>query len=508
MLRFVTTLLLLYSIIISPVIAAESTSPSRADLKKSSLLPDNPFYFLKPLTESISLAFTFDAGAKEEKRLDIAEERLAETTSLLEKKKYDLAAINFKRYESSLSELARNISKLQAAGSKIEELAKKAEFYAAKHNLVLERLSNQKPSDELINNLTSALKTSQKVMDKSSDILGNAPLTPELREHLSLLEQKGILSFSEATSILSLRSREEVRKRLEGLVSQEILPEVYIKKLDQAQKKLFPADFAKISELKRSEEIIKLEQEKYDEITQKKVSEFTSISKSAEPIPPNIKKPLIVLQKREDLQPKTPPSSPLALSPEVTRSPPPTNPSLPQPTTTSSPSSPQFGSQCNFAPHALGTMFADGKCYFLKCESGWYNNDLDVNNGCESQTDASVSPSPGTSAAGICGSGQVKNEKGDCVPENQTCTDTNGGNNAVPFYTSGTCTDSTGTYTSYCAGSVSKDYFCQGTWDPATYSSKNHRCVSESFDCAIASTAEPYVCSEGACVKASPRPSR
>lgn len=506
-------LLLLLGAYLTLVPLVQSETSSQAEIKRaSSLLPDSPFYFIKPLAENISLAFTPDAKAKEEKRIDIVEERLAETKYLLEKKRYDLASKNLKRYESSINELSANIDRLKNSGLKIEATARKVEFYTAKHSLVLEKLEDQLPL-EIKNDLKKALNASQKAMDRSADVLNKPPLNSELRDELVSLNSVGILSSGDLTSILSLRSREEVRKKLEGLASQEILPHVFIKKLDEAQEKFFPADFAKISEFKKSQERARLEWLKPDELTQTKISEFAATYKAGEIVPPNIKKPWTNLQKRQELQPKTQPDKPVEVSSETQPSstsqlevsPSPLSSSQGSPQPSRSPTSAQFGSQCNFASHALGTIFADGKCYYLKCETGWYNNDLDVNNGCESQTDASVSPSPGSSAAGICGSGQVKNEKGECIPENQTCTDTN---SAVPFYTKGTCTDITGTYTNYCAGSVSKDYFCQGTWDPATYSSKNHRCVSESFDCAIANTAEPYICAEGACIKASPTPSK
>lgn len=483
------------------------------------MLPDNPFYFFKPLGENISLTFTFDPKTKEVKRLEITEERLAEMKILLEKKRYDLVAKNFGRYNSSFNELIANVEKLKNAKINVEDLAKKLEFYSAKQSLILEKLEEIIP-EELKDELKTALGVSQESLDKSADELGKTPVTAELRNRLESLRVLGILTPEEVSSILNLSSREEVRRKLQDLVNQNTLPPADAKKIDEAQLYYFPNEYAKISEQKKLQEFTTLESQKPDEVTQKRISEFAAIYKPGDQIPPNIKKWWIITQRYQELRttlrpelvppPKKQREDAKTQKPQDQTNTPssivPTPPSSRQPSITKSPpsaSTPQFGSQCNFSAHAIGTIFGDGKCYYLRCEEGWYNNDLDVNNGCESRADAGIIPTPGSVAAGVCGSGQVKNDQGVCVPENQTCTDTN---TAVPFYTTGSCTDQTGAYTNYCEGSVAKDYLCEGTWDPQTFSSKNHRCVAHSFDCNIASTAEQYICSVGACVKPSPSP--
>ncbi len=485
-------------------VLAEATvsAEAKADVKKvQGLLPDSPFYFLKPLVENITLSFTFDFKSRELKRLDNTEERLAEAIKLLEKKQYNLASKNLDRYKSSLSKVTENVVKLKNSKVNADDLIKKLELIAAKHSLVLEELEEDSPQ-ELKNNIETALKTSQKIMDKSADELGKSSVPTELKNRLESLRVLGVLSPEEVSSVLNITSREGVRARLAGLLNQGILSPTDAKKIDEAQINYFPSEFVRISESRKLQEFINLENQKPDEQTQKKISEFTKKYKPGDIIPPDIKKWWIWTQRYKELQATLRPElvePKKAQTDQKTLSPPPQTPT----STSTSPTlslPPEFGSQCNFGPHAIGTIFGEGKCYYLRCEEGWYNNDLDVNNGCESNIDAGVTPLPGSIAAGVCGSGQVKNENGKCVPENQTCTDTN---SAVPFYTGGSCTDSSGTYTNYCDGSVSKDYFCEGTWDPQTFSSKNHRCVVNSFDCGIANTAEPYTCSSGACVKAS-----
>lgn len=509
-------------------VLAESTSSVRASLKSPvGLQPDSPFYFFKPIVENISLALTFDPKSKEVKRLDITEERLAETQKLLEKKKYDLAGKNLDRYQSSLNQSTNSLDNLKKGNIEVKDLAQKIELYSAKHSLVLEKLQEEVP-DKLKNEIEKALASSQKGMDKSADELGEPAVTAELKNRLDSLRVLGVLNSDQINSILTLGSREDVRKKVEDLAAQDLIPRADVKKMDQAQLSYFPSDYSVVTEKKKLVEFAKLENEKPDEQIQKKIEKFISERKQNEPVPQELQKWWAMRMRYKELQAtlrpelvpppakivepekkqevkkidkpksKTIASSSSEQSSSVPSSSPTISPPVSDSSSVSQPTTPstQLGSQCSFGAHALGTIFGDGRCYYLRCDEGWYNNDLDVNNGCESQTNANVTPDPGSVSAGICGSGQVKNGKGECVPENQTCTDTN---TAVPFYTSGTCTDTTGTYTNSCAGSVVNDYFCEGTWDPATYSSKNHKCVTKTFDCAIADTQNPYVCSVGSC---------
>ncbi|OGY28857.1 MAG: hypothetical protein A3A61_02585 [Candidatus Woykebacteria bacterium RIFCSPLOWO2_01_FULL_43_14] len=509
------------------LVLAESTTSAQPEIRNArGLLPGSVFYFLKPLAENVSLAFTFDPKAKQTKKLDLTEERLAETKVLLEKNQYKLASDNLGRYEISLNEVTTSISILKNSKINVVDLAEKLELYSAKHSLVLENLEQNTP-EEVKYRLTTALQAAEKGMDKSADELNKSPVTLELRERLEVLRGLGILTTEEIDFISNLSSRGEVRRKLEDLVDQNIFPAGDVKKVDDSQLYFFPNEYAKISEQRKIAEFVKLDGQKPDEETQKRISELAAKYKPGDAVPPDIRKWWASTQRYKELQAtlrpelvpipsvprekiETPKAQDQKNTSDVinqsTQTTSPTSQGQEQKTSaenSSSPTSPalstpEYGSQCNFGPHAIGTIFGDSRCYYLRCEAGWYNNDLDVNNGCESNTDAKVTPTPGSSAAGICGSGQVKNDAGVCVPENQTCTDTN---SAVPFYTTGTCTDQAGTHANYCDGSVAKDYFCEGTWDSKTFSSSNHRCVVSSFDCGIASTVEQYTCSVGACKK-------
>ncbi len=73
----ILSLLLIVMIFAVPVSSQEETQ-----LTKAGTTPDSLFYFLDTAMEKISLAMTFNANTKAEKRLEIAEERLSEVKEM------------------------------------------------------------------------------------------------------------------------------------------------------------------------------------------------------------------------------------------------------------------------------------------------------------------------------------------------------------------------------------------------------------------------------------------
>lgn len=279
-----------------------SASADQAEIRKpSGLLPDSPFYFVKPFAENINLTFTFDAKAKDKKRLDLSEERLAETKSMIEKKKYDVAARNFKRYKDTVSLLSTDLQNLKDKNISVEDLAKEIELNTARHSLVLEKLDLQSP-DELDDDIIDALDASQKGMDVSADVLGRDPIPADLKERLESLKALGVLPEGEVSAIFTLSSREDVRKELDRLAQQDLLPDADVKRMDEAQFGYFPADFLRISEVRKIFEYKKLEELKPDDATQKKIAEFAATYKPGEAIPSDLKKWWVPLQRYQELQ--------------------------------------------------------------------------------------------------------------------------------------------------------------------------------------------------------------
>lgn len=264
------------------------------------LLPDSPFYFFKPFTESIRLTFTFDSQDKEALRLEFAEERLAETKALLEKKDYDRAGDTLNRYEGNVNTLTDNLEGLQSSNTQVEDLAKEIELNTAKHSLVLEKMELLVPED-VQNIFDQALEASQKGMDVTSDILGYDPIPAGLKERLESLKALGILSEEEIAAIFTIKSRGEVRGEMQKLIQQNILPDADIKNLDQAQYGYYPADFLRSHEVRKLYEYRKLEELKPDEATQKRIADFASDYTPGDAIPSELRRWWIPVQRYQEL---------------------------------------------------------------------------------------------------------------------------------------------------------------------------------------------------------------
>src|SRR3990167_4466875 len=206
------------------------------------LQPDNPFYFVKGFGETFRLAFTFDPVKKEEVRLDLAEERLAEAQALLNKDKAELAQRFFDRYQETLETATENLKVLEEAGATIEDLAKKIEAQVATHQTVLERLLASVP-DAAKEGIQKAIEASQNGLDRSADALGRPVIPNELLERFQSLKAQGVLSEEESQRLTAHQSRETLRKDLRSFLEQGIFPEADFKKLDEGQRNFFPQEF-------------------------------------------------------------------------------------------------------------------------------------------------------------------------------------------------------------------------------------------------------------------------
>ena len=111
------------------------------------LLPDNPFYFTKTLFENTQTFFTFNATAKQERYLDLAQERLAESYALTTKGKVDLAQETADRYQEQIQAVNDNLIELDNKGTNINNLSDKAERQAVQFPLVAQNaLSSAQPA--------------------------------------------------------------------------------------------------------------------------------------------------------------------------------------------------------------------------------------------------------------------------------------------------------------------------------------------------------------------------
>lgn len=267
----------------------------------SGFLPNNPLYFIKPLTENIQLFFSFDPVAKMEKQLWIAEERLAEINFLLEQKYYEDVRKILITYNNTISDVSVRLTTSEEQNAFVENFVKKIESDMAKQSLFLEKVRLIVPEETRIA-IDKVLVESKKTMDTSADILNRDPMPVDLRDRLESLNAIGVISDAEASALFSLESRSKVRFRIESLVAQKVLPSSDIKRLDEAQNGYYPSDYYRVTEISKIYELKNILDNPPDAYMKKRLAEFGSRYKSGDFIPPDLKPWWLREQRLQELQ--------------------------------------------------------------------------------------------------------------------------------------------------------------------------------------------------------------
>ena len=263
--------------------------------------PGNPFYFVKTLQESAALALTFNPTKREEIRLEIAGERLKELEDLAQGGKVSELNQTSHSYNQALSTVAENLDGLRKDNPDAEKLLSQFEEETAKHSLILEGVSLKVPEAAKAG-LDRALVASHKVLDEASDLSGKPALPIDVLDRVQALKAQGLLSEEEAQKIISIKTRVEVREELNKSAKEGIFPEADIVKLNEVGKDKFEEEFNKIVELKKFLELKRLEEEKPDDETIKKVQEFAKNYKAGELIPSDLRQYWLPLVRLEELQ--------------------------------------------------------------------------------------------------------------------------------------------------------------------------------------------------------------
>lgn len=116
-----------------------------ASTPRAGVLPGNPFYYLETLSEGIGSLFTFDAQAKAERYLALAEERLAEAQALADKNKTTRVADLAKKYEARLEEALIQAGVAEEKGVDVTALLSKIATSSTRHQAVLASVLSKAP---------------------------------------------------------------------------------------------------------------------------------------------------------------------------------------------------------------------------------------------------------------------------------------------------------------------------------------------------------------------------
>ncbi|TSC85358.1 MAG: Uncharacterized protein G01um101416_895, partial [Microgenomates group bacterium Gr01-1014_16] len=150
--------------------------------------------------------------------------------------------------------------------------------------------------------IRTAMEGSERVTDAVADVAGRPAVPAELVGRLQSLKALGILTEEEVAKLISAGSRQEAREMLREYAENNIIPGADYRKMDETARYYFPVGFNTIIEIKKFSELKRLETEKPDEATLKKVQEFAQEYQPGEIVPADIRRWFIPLVRLEELQ--------------------------------------------------------------------------------------------------------------------------------------------------------------------------------------------------------------
>lgn len=186
-------------------------SAEELGVAEPSLLPNNPFYFLKDIGREVQLFLTFNPIKKAELRMDFVNQKLAEAEKVSENNPSNQDAINkaLENYKKETEKLYSYAATLNKNNSDNQALLNKIVSNNLLHQVILEQmeysLSNKEKIAEVktksLENLTNAsfsVSTSEQVKEKLQEKLQSQDIKPvskieildKMEERLNNQEQK------------------------------------------------------------------------------------------------------------------------------------------------------------------------------------------------------------------------------------------------------------------------------------------------------------------------------
>ncbi len=264
------------------------------------LTPSSPFYFIKPFQENVQLTFTFDPQKKDDMRLAIAGERVVEMQQLAETNPNALnSAVS--SYDSYMRELTANLRQKGQQGQDVSALLTKVEEQTAKQNIILEEVTIKIP-DATQPVAKRAVEANWEGIDTVADIKSRPAVPPDVVDRLQALKAQGLLTDEEVIKLVNAKTRSEAREELQKYVNEGIVPEADFIRLNENVKAFYPDDFNQIHEVKRFYELQRLESEKPDDTTLKKIQEYAKTYKPGDTVPADFRKYWVPVVRLEEIQ--------------------------------------------------------------------------------------------------------------------------------------------------------------------------------------------------------------
>lgn len=160
------------TIFMALVVAAPAAAQTE-DLPDPGMLPSNGlFSFLERAVEAVGTFFTFGDESKAVRFLDLAEERLAEASALLERDQIDRAEIAIARYEEQLGAALDRIAEVDGATE--DDLSAKVAEATLTHLDVLAGVYEQVPQ-QAQGAIERAMEASSTGIERAAEALSGEP---------------------------------------------------------------------------------------------------------------------------------------------------------------------------------------------------------------------------------------------------------------------------------------------------------------------------------------------
>ena len=240
--------------------------------------PNNPFYFVKRFQENVQFFFIFDAKDKEEMRLQLAGQRLAEMQKMADQAQTEPVTIAAQNYEAIMEDIATNV----------DDAAENVNTEIAKHTIILHEVATKVSSggEEAVE---KALVASEKSTDVVADLTGRPAIPPDLIDRITALKAQGLLTPEEAAKLIAIKTRVEARQELRKYANEGVLPTADLLRMNEQLRVSFPDEFYRMHEIEKFKEMKKLESQRPDPTVQTKIQEFAKIYKPGDIVPADIR---------------------------------------------------------------------------------------------------------------------------------------------------------------------------------------------------------------------------
>jgi len=154
----------------NPEISNEEIIAENLEVKEPSLLPDNPFYFLKEWIRNIRMTFTSDETKKADLENKFSNERLVELKKMIENKSNpDVIKKATEKYQEAINKIKERVDKIKenTEEKKVNSFLEKFTNHQILHQRILEKLEGKVPEEVL----EKIKETRERHIEKFSEVM-------------------------------------------------------------------------------------------------------------------------------------------------------------------------------------------------------------------------------------------------------------------------------------------------------------------------------------------------